>query len=922
MEIDPPIGRETHLRVLLGAVPGPQDGLGAVIFVEGLAGMGKSTLVNAFRRVVDAAPEYDHVEVAIAKCDAAVGREDAYEPFKELVRSLASPSRKGNLGDLILSLLREVGPDLLGLIPGLGTTASAAVKAGVKARDTTARWAMGADARTQQDLTESVRLQYLQTLQGLARQTPLALIIEDAHWIDSASAQLCARLAESFATTPLLLILTYRSNFLRDSNLYGIHQELVIHGAKTIEVAGLERQDIQRYIEQRYGNDPTKGKMAAWLLQLSGGCPMFIVNYLTLLQDQSVVEPAAHGFVLQGRLVKDNEDWALDTPAGSLRVPPSIEEVLRQRIERIESGRKLLELGSVQGLEFMSLVLAKLALVAPNEVLRELRQIELRDRVIMTRKPEAWARRDLEVYGFEHALIQQALYERLGRLEREQYHLTVATVLRDLLGKVVETGQPTPRRLLLEIAHHLRKAGELALAARSAVAAAESCYAEGAFREAGTLCRQALKDLGQVETLQVEDDRARARGVHMLLATSEPQLGGWPGEDIGALADLISDGQAAAQRSGDVHLLAQLQVLKGKYLVARGRLEHAVQELSLAVTELRKLGDVFGELCAMVELGHRQMGVRAEQGMTTLLEAHRLLEREETTMAEQIPPAALDRLRGRLQGSIGVAEFDYGRFDTAISFLEQSVEMLKRGRMYDFSSMHSNFLSQALIATGRFEEAEPVLLEAIQLLGGDEAQPSAQTAYNLGLLGKLYLEWGRIDDAVGPLRDGWHQMRKMPINNLLPLVAAYYAELLMMHPGLGANSGAEAERTLADALQHSLQSGFSRSVVMTRSLLARLHLEDSKPRLALGFSQGAAEQLWRAQVLPAVREEEVYYLHFQVLNANGQSENSTRWLRRAWDVLGRKAQSISDERRRNVFLKRVHTSRAIVQAATAAAIID
>jgi tetratricopeptide (TPR) repeat protein len=893
-----------------------------VVFVEGLAGMGKSTLVKAFREVVDSDPEYLHVGVAMAKCNPDVGRDDAYEPFKELLRRLAAPGRKRDLGDLTLALLREVGPDLLGLIPGLGTTASAAARAGIKAKDTTAKWALGADVGTRQDLMESIRLQYLNTLQRLARQAPLVLIVEDAHWIDSASAQLCTRLAESFASTPLLLILTYRSNFLRDSNLYDIHQELLIHGAQTEEVSGFDEEDIQRYIDSRYGNDPTKGTMAAWLFQLSGGCPMFIANYLTLLEDESVVESTASGFTLHGRLLKNNEEWELDTPAGSLQVPPSINEVLRQRIERLKSGRELLELGSVQGLEFTSLVLAHLSLVAPNEVLRELRELELRDRVIMTKQPEAWARRDMEVYGFEHALLQQALYERLGRLERERYHLTVSEVLRDLLDKVLETGQTTPRRLLLEIAHHQRRAGEPALAARSAVAAAESCYAEGAFREAGTLCRQALKDLGQVETPQVEDDRARARAIHMLLATSEPQLGGWPGEDIAALADVIVEGQAAAERTGDGHLLAQLQVVKGKYLVARGRLQQAVEELTLAVEKLHKVGDTFGELCALVELGHRQMGVRAEQGMNTLLEAHSLLERQETTLAERIPPAALDRLRGRVEGSIGVAEFDYGRFDIAISFLGRSVEMLNRGRMYDFSSMHSNFLAQALIATGRFEEAEPVLLEAIRLLGGDEAQPSAQTAYNLGLLGKLYLEWGRVDDAVSPLRDGWHQIRKMPINNLLPLVAAYYAELLMKRSSLGVDGRAEAARTLNDALQHSLQSGFSRSVVMTRSLLARLHLEDSKPRLALGFSQGAAEQLWRAQVLPAVRAEEVYYVHYQVLDANGQTQNSTKWLRRAWDVLRTKAESVSDEQWRNVFLERVATSRAIMQAARAADIID
>ena len=199
------------------------------------------------------------------------------------------------------------------------------------------------------------------------------------------------------------------------------------------------------------------------------------------------------------------------------------------------------------------------------------------------------------------------------------------------------------------------------------------------------------------------------------------------------LGPLKAQSLRAAQRTGDRRLLAQLHVLNGKYLVARGRLSDAVEELSLGAEQLREDGDVFGELCALVELGHRQMGIRAALGVTTLQQAYAVLDREEAKLRELVPSAALNRLRGRIEGSIGVAELDHGHFDTAIEVLQRSVTRLQQGKMYDFSAMHSNFLGQALVATGRFEEAEQVLRDVIDLLGG-EAESSSQTAYNLGLL--------------------------------------------------------------------------------------------------------------------------------------------------------------------------------------------
>src|SRR5438132_1160472 len=57
---------------------------------------------------------------------------------------------------------------------------------------------------------------------GVAAERPLALIVEDVHWIDKATEEVVAALVEAMAAAPLLVILGYRPEYLHawTSNAY------------------------------------------------------------------------------------------------------------------------------------------------------------------------------------------------------------------------------------------------------------------------------------------------------------------------------------------------------------------------------------------------------------------------------------------------------------------------------------------------------------------------------------------------------------------------------------------------------------------------------------------------------------------------------------------------------------------------------
>jgi predicted ATPase len=50
-------------------------------------------------------------------------------------------------------------------------------------------------------------------LAGLARQQPVLMIVEDAHWIDPTSLEVFGRTVDQIKTLPVLLILTFRPEF-------------------------------------------------------------------------------------------------------------------------------------------------------------------------------------------------------------------------------------------------------------------------------------------------------------------------------------------------------------------------------------------------------------------------------------------------------------------------------------------------------------------------------------------------------------------------------------------------------------------------------------------------------------------------------------------------------------------------------------
>jgi class 3 adenylate cyclase/tetratricopeptide (TPR) repeat protein len=426
------VGRSGELAVLNDFFAQTERGRGRAIGIVGEPGIGKSRLLVEFRRQL---PEGRFTWVE-GRC-LSYGAQIPYLPILDVLRSncgIVESDPPDVIADKIRRGLREVGID-----PDLDSPILLDLF-GIK--DV-------ADSATPLN-PEAVKSRTFEVLRKLcvrgSERRPLVLVLEDLHWIDNISEDFIATAADDLPGARILLLSTYRPGYRP------LWMEKSFSGQ--IALQPLSRDDSLRMVRsvlavERLGDPLTKRIVAR-----ADGNPFFLEQLALNAKDLRA----------------------------ELMVPNTIHDVVMARIDRLpDETKQLLQTASVIGREFSRRLLRKVwnRFDSLRNGLRELRRLEF---IYERPEPEGI------VYGFRHALTQEAVYGSLLERHRRARHGAVGRALEELYeGRAEEVAEL--------LAFHFGRSDEIEKAVDYAIRAAEKAQRRWANNEALAYFNEALHHL-------------------------------------------------------------------------------------------------------------------------------------------------------------------------------------------------------------------------------------------------------------------------------------------------------------------------------------------------------------------------------------------------------------------------------------------
>ena len=248
---------------------------------------------------------------------------------------------------------------------------------------------------------------------GGARAQPIVLAIEDLHWADPTTLDVIRSVAERGSLAPLLVLATTRPEFRAPWDMRSHHG--------VISLAPLDRRQVARMVAELAAKHALSQDIVDGVNDRTGGVPLFVEEVTRLL-----LERGAQG--------------------GAQAIPPTLQQSLTARLDRLGPAREVAMIGAVLGRGFPYALLRAIAGLEDAPLQQALERLAEADILLVEGLPP-----DAE-YRFKHALIQDAAYENLLKSRRQALHRRAAETLRD---QFPDRAAAQPEAL----AHHFMEAG-------------------------------------------------------------------------------------------------------------------------------------------------------------------------------------------------------------------------------------------------------------------------------------------------------------------------------------------------------------------------------------------------------------------------------------------------------------------------------
>jgi class 3 adenylate cyclase/tetratricopeptide (TPR) repeat protein len=255
------------------------------------------------------------------------------------------------------------------------------------------------------------------------------IIFEDLHWLDDASEEFLAVLADAVAGTRTLLLLNYRPG-CRASWATLPH-------FRAIALKDLSEADTADLVRGLLSTRPALQKHCDVIVERSAGNPFF-------------AEELVHSLVEKSDLADSLGKQKSDVASLIQTLPANVQAVIGERIDRLVSAqRTLLHICAVIGKEIPLTILEQVAVYLVSQVESGLDGLCEAELLQMLREIAGERR-----FAFRHPLIQEVAYNTQLKARRANLHAAVAVAM-----EAHYSGEPGEFAAL--IAYHYASAGQL-----------------------------------------------------------------------------------------------------------------------------------------------------------------------------------------------------------------------------------------------------------------------------------------------------------------------------------------------------------------------------------------------------------------------------------------------------------------------------
>jgi hypothetical protein len=245
-------------------------------------------------------------------------------------------------------------------------------------------------------------------IQTDAKRQRIQLILEDCHWMDSASWTLTRLLAESCEDF-LLFIITRPLNDKSPHDFASIAQRKNI---KRMSLLPLSENDVEALVCRNLGVNELPRQVADLIRVKAQGNPLFGEELAFALRDAQVIH------VEDGRCT-----LSPDTELRNLGFPDTVQGVVTSRIDRLVPSEQLtLKVASVIGRTFSCKILEDMFPVINDRPLQQAQLRALSQRDLISNQALA---QHLD-YQFRHVITQEVAYELIPPTQRRELHRAIA----------------------------------------------------------------------------------------------------------------------------------------------------------------------------------------------------------------------------------------------------------------------------------------------------------------------------------------------------------------------------------------------------------------------------------------------------------------------------------------------------------------